>query len=166
MNKQVASINTEIETVRLVRKADIPQLKNVLDSSGLFSSELLDDLIADFLSKENSKDYWFTCEVDGNAVSIGCAELEAHTKGTYRLLGIGVHKHFEKRGLAKKTMIHMEKHLAALGGRILIVETIKAEGFEVLKDLYYRLGLQIEGTIKDFHDEGVDKVIFKKRLDK
>ena len=57
--------------IRRVEKADIPELKKVLDSSELFPSHLLDDMISDYLNNEQSTDIWFTVTDHETPISIG-----------------------------------------------------------------------------------------------
>ena len=62
------------ETIRPVSKEDLPELKNVIESSELFPSEFLDSMIADFLLNPASEDIWITKTEDDIPVAFGyCA---------------------------------------------------------------------------------------------
>ena len=54
--------------IRETKSEDIPGLQRVLDNTGLFPSEMLPDMVSDFLSEAESDDIWLTCDSDGAAV--------------------------------------------------------------------------------------------------
>ncbi|MEL6842860.1 MAG: GNAT family N-acetyltransferase, partial [Bacteroidota bacterium] len=68
------------------------------------------------------------------------------------------------KGIGSKMMAFLENHLRSQGKRILIVETSGTEDFELTRKFYLKLGYQQEAVIRDFWEEGDDKVIFWKKL--
>ena len=48
------------EKIRAVIQSDIDGLKKVVDSSELFPSEYLDEMISDYFNNLNSEEIWFT----------------------------------------------------------------------------------------------------------
>jgi GNAT superfamily N-acetyltransferase len=136
--------------IRKVTKEDIPALKTVLDSSELFPSSLLDDMINDYLSNRSSTDIWFTAfeQEQGKPISIGYCAPEKLTEGTYNLYAIAVHKEHQGKGVGREMMNYIENLLRKRGNRILIVETSGKPDFELTRKF----------------EEGDDKVVFWKKL--
>ena len=150
--------------IRKVIKEDIVDLKLVLDSSELFPSELLDDMISDFLNNENSTDIWLTTIENGKPISIAYCAPERMTEGTYNLYAIAVHKSMEGKGVGGKMMSYLENHLQKNGHRILLVETSGLPEYELTRKFYHKCNYHQEATIRDFYQAGEDKVIFWKKL--
>lgn len=150
--------------IRKVIKEDLAALKSLLDTLELFPSEMLDDMIADYLNNLESKDIWFTAAQDGNPVSIGFCAPEKLTDGTFNLYALGVSDKVQGQGLGQKMMAYIEKELVIKGHRILIVETSGSPEFEASRIFYEKLNFQKEATIRDFWEEGDDKVIYWKKL--
>jgi len=151
--------------IRKVKKADIPQLKRVLDSSDLFPSYLLDDMISDYLNDESSTDFWFTTTEDGNPISIGYCAPERLTEGTYNLYAIAVNKSQQGNGIGKQMMEYIESHLRRSGNRILIVETSGKPEFELTREFYIKCQYIKQAVIPEFYEEGDDKIVFWKKLE-
>jgi len=154
MNKQI----------RKVIRADISALKKVLDSSELFPSYLLDDMISDYLNNEKSTDIWFTTIDQGKPISIGYCAPERMTEGTYNLYAIAVHKDQQGNGIGKKMMEYLENELREKDKRILIVETSGKPEFELTRKFYIKCNYLKQAVIPDFYEEGDDKVVFWKKL--
>ena len=109
--------------IQAVTHNDIDELKKVVDSSGLFPSEYLDEMISDYLNNADTQDIWFTYIDDNTPTAIGYCVPEKLTNGTYNLLAIGVSKDSQRNGVATEMMSYIEQQLKQKDGRILIVET-------------------------------------------
>lgn len=155
-------------TIRNVLPQDIGGLKEVLDSSELFPSEYLDDMIADYLNNPATEEIWFTCVAEDNHednhVAIGYCAPEKLTSGTYNLYAIAVRKELQGQGIGQKMMEYIETLLKGNNKRILIVETSSLERYALTRKFYDNLGYGQEAVIRDFWNEGEDKVIFWKKL--
>jgi hypothetical protein len=60
---------------------------------------------------------------------------------------------------------YVETWLRERNQRLLIVETAGTEEFEYVRKFYRENGFEMEGTIRDFYDAGVDKIVFRKSFD-
>lgn len=152
------------KNIREVFRKDIDGLKTVLDSSELFPSELLDDMISNYLENPSSNDIWFTFVDNEEPVSIGYCAPERLTEGTYNLYAIAVRKDYQGRGIGKQMMLYIEDLLRKKGNRVLLVETSGASGFELTREFYKKCNYTEEAVIREFYSEGDDKIIFWKKL--
>ena len=150
--------------IRLVTKEDIPHLRNILDSVELFPSEMLADMIQDYLENPESEDIWFTAEDSGTPISIGYCTPEILTEGTFNLIAIGVKEDLQSKGIGSKMIHFLEDLLRTKGSRILIVETSGGDDFIATRHFYEKLGYTKEAEIRDFWKEGESKVIYWKKL--
>lgn len=153
-----------MQQVRLIKEQDLPDLKKVLDSIELFPSDMLDDMIADYLTHPDSEDIWFTVTDYDRPIAIGYCAPEKLTEGTYNLYAIGVRADIQARGTGSKMMTFIEDHLRVNGHRLLIVDTSGSEDYILTRAFYEKLGYNKEAVIKDFWSEGDDKVVFTKIL--
>ncbi|MBW1299014.1 GNAT family N-acetyltransferase [Aquimarina litoralis] len=150
--------------IRKVQKVDIPELKKVLDSSELFPSYLLDDMISDYLHNEKSMDIWFTTIAQGKPVSIGYCAPERLTEGTYNLYAIAVRKDQQGKGIGKEMMEYIENELKENKCRILIVETSGKPDFALTREFYLKCNYTKQAVIPEFYEKGDDKIVFWKKL--
>ena len=150
--------------IRKVELQDFPGLKEVLDSSELFPSKYLDDMISDYFNNRDSEDIWFTYIDNNKPIAFGYCAPEKLTNGTFNLYAIAVRKELQGQGIGQKMMSYIEKLLIDKGKRILIVETSSIDHYTLTRKFYDKLGYRQEAIIKDFWNEGEDKVIFWKKL--
>ena len=150
--------------IRPVVKEDIPDLKRVIDSSELFPSEMLDDMIADYLNNPNTNDVWFTATEENIPVALGYCAPEKLAEGTYNLYAIAIQQGLQGKGIGKMMMAYVEDYLRKNSKRILIVETSGDPEFESTRQFYKSLNYTEEAVIRDFWAEGEDKVVFWKKL--
>ncbi len=59
---------------------------------------------------------------------------------------------------------YLEAALRKIHARILIVDTLGTEEFRKTRDFYLKNGFDEEARIRDFYEEGGDKVVFWKRI--
>jgi ribosomal protein S18 acetylase RimI-like enzyme len=86
------------------------------------------------------------------------------TAGTWNLYLIAVHPDRQRQGRGKALIAHVEQLLAARGERVLLVETSGTEDFEYVRVFYRHSGYEEEARIRDFYADGVDKIVFRKKL--
>ena len=152
------------QEIRSIKEEDIDALKTVLDSSELFPSEMLDDMIDDYLTNPDSTDIWFTTIIDSQPISIGYCAPERMTEGTFNLYAIAVTKELQGKGIGKNMMEYIEDLLRKNGHRILIVETSGKTEFEQTRRLYLKCCYTQQARIPEFYEEGDDKIVFWKKL--
>lgn len=152
------------EKIRPVSKSDIDGLKKVVDSSELFLSEHLDEMISDYFDNPDTQDFWFTYIDNNTQVAIGYCVPEKLTDGTYNLLAIGVSQDTQRKGIASQMMNYIEQRLKQKDGRILIVETSSDEAQIGARNFYSKMGYTQAAVIQDFWKDGEDKIVFWKKL--
>lgn len=150
--------------IRPISKADIPFLKAVIDSTGLFPGEYLDDMVTEYFANQDSTDIWLTGLHEDQPIAIAYCAPERLSEGTYNLYLIAVHSDFQGKGIGARLLHHMEELLMSLQTRVLLVETSGLDEFELTRKFYDQCGFQREAVIRDFYREGEDKVVFWKKL--
>lgn len=150
--------------IRPTRSQDLPALRNVLDGTGLFPSDLLPDMLGGFLSNKSSEDIWMTCEKDGAAIGFCYAAPEALTEGTWNMLAIAVLPTEQGCGAGGAIVAALEDRLRSDGHRIVIADTSGTEEFAQTRAFYQKNGYALEARIRDFWSVGDDKIVFWKAL--
>lgn len=148
------------DKIRAVTPIDIEGLKEVVDSSGLFPSEYLDEMISDYFNNADTQDIWFTCLADDKPVAIGYCVPEKFTDSTYNLLAIRVAQDSQWKGIASEMMKYIEQILKDKEARILIVETSSDNAQIGARRFYKQVGYIQEADIRDFWKNGEDKIVF------
>ena len=156
-------MNVREDCIRPVTSEDLPALKAVIDANDLFPSDMLDEMISDYLHNEDSNDYWFTYD-DGQPVAIAYCAPEKMTQGTWNLYLIAIHPDRQRSGLGASMLHHIEQKLAKLGERMLLVETSGLQSFEGTREFYRKCGYSQEARIREFYQAGEDKIVFRKLL--
>jgi len=150
--------------IRNAIASDVEGIKKILDSSGLFPSEYLNEMISEYLTNQASEEIWFTYLEDGQSVGFGYCIPENLTDGTYNLLAIAVNKESQGSGIGNKMLKYLEDELKRQQKRILIVDTSSNDDYALTRSFYLKAGYSKVATIKDFWKDGEDKVTFYKRL--
>ena len=154
---------TNHDKIRRVEIADLAALKGVINSSGLFPGDLLDEMMAGYFSGDKPDEIWLTYEEESPVAVAYCAP-EPMTEGTWNLYLIAVHKAFQGSGRGAAMMTYVEGLLKQRSQRILIVETSALPEFGRTRAFYHQIGYTEEARIRDFYQAGEDKVIFWKAL--
>lgn len=150
-------------SIRPVEAQDSPQIGVILAATGLFPEEMLPEMIAGYLDG-TKRDIWFLCRAGEEAVAFGFCEPERMTEGTWNLLAIAVVPQRQGTGIGSAMIRYLEERLAALGARILLVETMGTPEFEATRAFYRKTGFTEEARIREFYEAGADKIVFWKHL--
>lgn len=150
-------------SIRPVHASDIPALKELIDATGLFPSDLLDGMITPYLSATEHPELWLTYDSGGPLAITYCAP-EQMTTGTWNLYLIAVHPDKQGKTIGSALLQHIETLLTAKGARILLVETSGLESFERTRAFYRGCGFHEEARIREFYQAGEDKIVFRKVL--
>ena len=150
--------------VRATTMQDLPALKGLIDAIGLFPSDLLDGMIAPYLRRDFREGFWLTCDA-GGPVGVAYVGPERMTQGTWNLYLLAVHPDRQRAGIGRALVAEVERALAMRGERLLLVETSGVPEFAQARAFYRACGLDEEARIRDFYQEGEDKVVFRRALD-
>ncbi len=142
--------------------SDIPGLKGVIGANGLFPSDMLEGMMAHHFS-ENTGEIWLSAH-DGGPVAVAYCAPERMTTGTWNILLIAVHPDRQRQGLGVALMTHIEDQLASQHQRVLLVETSSLPDFDRARSFYRKLQYEEEARIRDFYQDGEDKIVFRKAL--
>lgn len=150
--------------IRALTADQLPAVKAIIDSVGLFPSTLLDGMTAPFLTGAAPDELWLVAVRDGVPCAVAYAAPERFTDGTWNLLLIAVRRDRQGEGLAALLTRSVERRLADRGARILLIETSSLPAFARPRAIYGHLGYAEEARIRGFYARGEDKVIFRKIL--
>ena len=150
--------------IRLANADDLEDIREIATQSELFPPEMLDDIIAPYLTKQ-ADDLWFVAALDDKPIGFAFCEPERMTLGTWNLLALGVLPSIHRQGAGRSLVAYAEEYLSAEGHRILIVETMGIPQFAYVREFYSSLGYDQEATVREFYEAGADKVIFWKKID-
>jgi ribosomal protein S18 acetylase RimI-like enzyme len=157
------SMTQPLSSIRPTTAGDTPALKAVIDATGLFPSDMLDDMLAGFLKSQGGDEIWLT-DHDVGPVALAYCAPERMTQGTWNLYLIAVHPDRQGKGRGTALLRHVEQALAERGERVLLVETSGLPAFERTRAFYRQCGYDEEARIRDFYQAGEDKIVFRKAL--
>jgi len=151
--------------IRPVTPGDVPGLKALIDATGLFPSDMLDDMLAPYFEQGTAgRQFWLTDDEDG-PVAVAYYAPERMTEGTWNLYLIAVHPECQSNGRGSALLRHVEKSLTVRGERVLLAETSGLPEFGRTRAFYRSNGYDEEARIRGFYQAGEDKIIFRKALD-
>lgn len=154
-------------TIKPVTPATKPAVLNVAESCGLFQPEEVGELngmIDALIAGELEGHQWLALEEDGLVKGAAYFAPETFADGVWNLYFIGVLAERQGKGLGTALLKYVEDELRASGQRILIIETSGLDGFELTRKFYDQHGYTVEARIRDYYQEGEDKVVFWKKL--
>lgn len=138
-------------------------MARVLQDTGLFPVDMLDELISPLFADSDHPDKWLVCDIENEGV-VGFAwcRPEPLADGAWNLVAIAVLNEQQGHGYGAKLIAGIERLLSA--ERLLIVETSGLSSFDATRRFYARRGYNREAVIRDYWADGDDKVIYWKRL--
>jgi ribosomal protein S18 acetylase RimI-like enzyme len=88
----------------------------------------------------------------------------AMTDRAWYLYWIAVRHDCQGLGIGGQMLYAVEQHLAAEGGRLLLIETSSTPHYEPTRRFYLKHGYALAATIPDYYADGDGMCVFSKRL--
>ncbi len=149
--------------IRNMTRDDLQAVKALIDSTGLFPGEMLDDMAGDALDGKSETERWMVLD-DSGPIGVVYFAPERMTEGTWNLYLIAIHADRQGTGEGSKLIAHVERTLADEGHRVLLVETSGNPDFEQTRQFYHNNKYSEEARIREFYTTGEDKIVFWKKL--
>ena len=148
---------------RAVVREDIACLRSVIEATGLFPADMLDDMLAPYFDGAVSDDLWLT-NARGEPCLVGYCVPERMTEGSWNILLMAVCPTVQGEGHGGLLLRAIEDILRKRQARIVLVETSGLEAFARVRKFYRECGYEEEARIREFYTAGEDKIIFRKAL--
>lgn len=152
-----------------LRKNDPEAISEIVNSSGFFYPDEVE--VAVELARENldkgpdlSGYHFILAESGEKVLGYTCFGPIPCAKNRYDLYWIAVHNQCRKMGLGKKLIWETEAKIKSLGGEKVYIETSSRDLYQGTRQFYLTCGYQVEAILKEFYDQGDDKVIYVKSL--
>ena len=156
---------TKVRKMRPQDKAAVMQILNTTSEFKPFEVTVAEELIDAFLEEGDSSGYPTRVAVVANEIcGYICFGETPLTIGTWDIYWIAVEKSKQGKGIGKSLMAAVEKEIAKLSGRLILIETSSTEEYEKTRLFYSSIGYTVVCSINDFYLPGDNKVILEKRL--
>jgi D-alanine-D-alanine ligase len=150
------------------KPSDMPQVREIVISSGLFSEDEIDvavELVKERLRKGISSGYHFVFAEKGKEViGYACFGPIPCTVGSYDIYWIAVKNSLRGSKLGREIMRRAEQKIREWGGRRIYIETSSREKYGPTHAFYDRCGYRNDAVLKDFYAPGDHKMIFMKEV--
>ena len=146
------------------------RIREITESVGVFYPHETD--IAEELAIENiekgpdiSGYNYILCEYDSEIIGYTCYGEIPCTKDRYDLYWIVVDNRFRRMNVGKRLIQAAEEEISKRGGKKLYIETSSREPYYYTRKFYMDCGYNEAAVLKDYYDDGDDKIIYMKDLE-
>jgi ribosomal protein S18 acetylase RimI-like enzyme len=152
---------------------DVFAVRRIVESTGFFHAHEVDvavELVQTRLGQGEASGYHFvfadTVGGDDGAAPVGyaCFGEVPCTRGSYDLYWIAVQREGRQRGIGRGLLIEVERRVAALGGRMIWVETSSRELYAPTHAFYEACGYELVARLPAFYEVGDDKLVYARTL--
>jgi len=149
-------------------KRDIKSIRDIVVSTNFFYDhevEVAVELVEDRLNLGESTGYHFVfAEVDGVTAAYSCYGPISMSKTCFDLYWIATHNDYRGKGIGRKLLEETYRQASKMGCKIIIAETSGLEHYSPTRAFYISNKFEMEARLKDFYDEGDDKLFYTKRI--
>jgi GNAT superfamily N-acetyltransferase len=158
----------DIKFRTIPEKHDIQRVMEIVESTKFFYDhevEIAAELVAERLAEGESTGYHFVfAEVDGVTAAYSCYGPITMSKTCFDLYWIATHNDYRGKGIGRVLLEETYKHARNMGCKIIIAETSGLEHYAPTRAFYISNKFDLEATLKNFYDEGDDKLFYTKRI--
>ena len=102
---------------------------------------------------------------DRTLAGYACWGRTPDTRGTFDLYWLAVDPARQGAGIGATLVREVKRRIAALGGRLLVIEASGRADNAGVRRFYERLGCTAAATVRDFYAPGDDRIIYTTRAD-
>ncbi len=155
--------------IRPMTRSDKPAVMDLIRATGFFRpDELLvaEELIDVYLNRPDQKDYAIVVAETENSDVTGYLTWgpTPMTIGAYDLYWMAVSPKHQGKGIGRELVAWLEKKVAELKGRLILVETSSTARYEPTRRFYLGLNYREIARIPDYYEAGDDRVIYGKPM--
>ncbi len=150
-------------------QSDLEQIEEIVESTGFFhpyevkiAYEVAEEAVKK--GEEESGYYFIFIEENGKIIAFASYGEIPCTKNRYDLYWIVVHNNYRNKGLGSILLAEVEKEINENGGKAIYVETSSKEKYIPTRAFYTKNNYTIEAEMKDFYEDGDNKVVFIKKF--
>jgi len=160
-------LTLNVMQIREIVSEDKADVLRLLESTGVFQNheiKVAEEVIEESL--DPAAGYHSICMVneENRAVAYACWGPTPCTEGTFDLYWIAVHPDFQKHGIGKQLLEHIELQISCSGGRLMLIETSSFSDYEDARRFYARSGYRQIAMIQDYYRPGDHKIIYAKNF--
>jgi len=155
--------------IRPMTRSDKPAVMDLIRATGFFRpDELLvaEELIDVYLNRPDQKDYAIVVAETENSDVTGYLTWgpTPMTIGAYDLYWMAVSPKHQGKGIGRELVAWLEKKVAELKGRLILIETSSTARYEPTRRFYLGLNYREIARIPDYYESGDDRVIYGKPM--
>jgi ribosomal protein S18 acetylase RimI-like enzyme len=160
----VSEQKPQIEFREEVKQEDPEKVRSIVESSAFFSPEevmVAVELVTERLSKGLESGYHFLfAEHKGRVIGYTCFGPIPCTRESYDLYWIVVHDDFRGLAIGRELLAKTLRLIENLGGVRIYAETSSRPQYSPTRSFYSNHGFCQEAVLKNFYDQGDDKVFY------
>lgn len=159
--------NRRLPTVRAAVADDRDRIVAAVLSSGLFGAEdigVVVQLLEEYFARPSSAHVCLVCADSELLDGVAYAQPAPAADRVWYLTMIAVRRDEQRSGAGTALLSAIEAELTTRGQRLLLIETSALPAYESARRFYARAGYAEEARVGDFHEDGDDMVLFRKRL--
>jgi len=154
-----------VSAVRRIEPRDRDAIRALVEGTGAFKPHEVDvamELVDIALANPAQDDYhpYVITEDDGTVVAYACFGKNPMTRFTFDLYWIATRADRMGKGYGRKMVAYVVEEVRRRGGRLLVIETSSKESYGDTRVFYDRIGCTLAAQLKDYYDEGDDKLIY------
>lgn len=161
------SMEGNLAMIRLAKSIDLVAILRLAVETGMFpadGTEELAEILGDYFAGNLGDEHVWLVDDEQGVRAVAYYAPERMTSGTFNLYMIAVRPDWQRQGLGAALIRQVEQRLAAVGGRLLLVETSSLADYVRAQNFYQRCGFEKEAQLRDFYDAGNDKIVFRKAI--
>jgi len=154
--------------LRELKAGDLPSLERILVATNAFTPAevaVAMELLEIVTNQPEQRDYEVAvAETLGQVAGYVLFGPVPATEGNFDLYWIAVDPGAQGTGVGQRLLEHVEEAVRSRSGRMVCLETSSQGGYGRTRSFYEKAGYLLESRIRDFYQQGDDRLTYVKRF--